>query len=105
MLDLLPGVCVAFDAVSLEKRDPTAVGLAERVRGACADGDHRARHRYAGSSSPRITGLMSRIGVSSSASRLFTRIRGPSISKTSTRCSPIGLGRSGERVLNTPCSG
>ena len=26
------------------------------------------------------------------------------MSSTSTRCRPIGFGRSGERVLNTPCT-
>lgn len=37
-------------------------------------------------------GLTSRIGVPSTASRLRTRTRSPSIDKTATRCSPIGFG-------------
>jgi hypothetical protein len=53
----------------------------------------------------RVTGLTSRIGVPSIASRFATRTRLPSTARTRTRCSPIGLGRSGERVLKTPCSG
>ena len=51
------------------------------------------------------TGFRSRTGVPSSASSRRTRTRLPSISATSTRCRPIGLGRSGERVLNTPWGG
>src|SRR5918999_1520783 len=49
------------------------------------------------------TGFTSTIGVPSTASRLRTRTLPPSIDAISTRCSPIGLGRWGERVLNTPC--
>jgi PPOX class probable F420-dependent enzyme len=57
-------------------------------------------------SSPRLrTGFTSTMGVPSRASRFRTRILVPSIETISTRCSPMGFGRSGERVLNTPCSG
>ena len=42
------------------------------------------------------------IGVPSSASRSAHRTRFPSIATISTSCSPIGFGRSAERVLNTP---
>ena len=52
-----------------------------------------------------ITGFTSTTGVPSTASRSLTRTRSPSTSSTRTGCIPIGLGRSGERVLNTPCSG
>lgn len=45
---------------------------------------------------------MSMIGVPSNASRLRTRTRRPSIAETSTRCSPMGFGRWGDRVLKTP---
>nr|BFE74203.1 hypothetical protein GCM10020092_075040 [Actinoplanes digitatis] len=51
------------------------------------------------------TGLTSRTGVPSSASRSATRRRRSPTSSTVTWCRPIGLGRSGERVLNTPVSG
>ncbi len=44
-------------------------------------------------------------GVPSRASRLRTRSRPPSLERTSTRWRPMGLGRSGERVLKTPTSG
>ena len=47
---------------------------------------------------------MSTTGVPSSASRSRTRSSVPSTATTSTRCSPIGLGRCGERVANTPVS-
>lgn len=50
----------------------------------------------------QITGLRSTIGVPFSASMFVTLILNPSTSTTSTGCSPIGLGRSGERVAKTP---
>lgn len=50
------------------------------------------------------TGFTSTIGVPCKASRSQTRKRLPRISTTRTRCSPIGFGRSCERVLKTPCS-
>ena len=40
----------------------------------------------------------------SNASRLRTRTLPASIDSIATRWSPIGFGRSGERVLKTPCS-
>jgi hypothetical protein len=43
--------------------------------------------------SPLSTGFRSTIGVPSTASRLRTRTRPPSIDRISTRCSPIGFGR------------
>ncbi len=51
------------------------------------------------------TGFTSSTGVLSSASRGRTSIRNPSVATTWTRCSPMGLGRSGERVLKTPRGG
>jgi two-component system OmpR family response regulator len=51
------------------------------------------------------TGLMSMTGVLSSASSGPARIRSPWTAAMRTRCSPMGLGRSGERVLNTPAGG
>ena len=48
------------------------------------------------------TGLTSMIGVPCTASSARTRMRTPSTAVISTRCKPTGLGRSGERVLNTP---
>jgi hypothetical protein len=49
---------------------------------------------------------MSTTGVPSSASRGSTRKRTDSaISNTRTRCSPMGFGRSGERVAKTPFRG
>ena len=60
------------------------------------------RHR---SSTVRSTGLMSTTGVPSSASRGRTCTRVPSTASTSTWCRPIGLGRSADRVLNTPRCG
>ena len=51
------------------------------------------------------TGLTSRTGVPSTASRPSTRTRVPSVPTIRTVCRPIGLGRSGERVLNTPSTG
>jgi hypothetical protein len=55
---------------------------------------------------PGNTGLMSTTGVPSSASRGSTRKRTDSaISNTRTRCSPMGFGRSGERVAKTPFRG
>jgi hypothetical protein len=50
------------------------------------------------------TGFKSMIGVPSRASRLRTWIRAWSIAHTVTWCSPIGFGRCGERVRNTPSS-
>ena len=49
-----------------------------------------------------ITGFTSTTGVRSSASRGPTSNRSPSRWRTFTLCRPIGLGRSGERVLKTP---
>ena len=51
------------------------------------------------------TCFTSMIGVPSTASRSRTRILLPSTAATSTRCSPIGFGRAGERVRKTPSSG
>ena len=51
------------------------------------------------------TGLMSMTGVWSSASSPLTRIRRPSMARIWARYRPIGLGRSGERVPNTPSGG
>ena len=48
------------------------------------------------------TGFTSMIGVPSTASRLLTRTVVPSIATMSTRWTPMGLGRSADRVLNTP---
>ena len=53
----------------------------------------------------RSTGFRSTTGVPSTASRPRTCTRPPSIAATSTRCRPIGFGRSAERVVNTPRSG
>jgi hypothetical protein len=50
-------------------------------------------------------GLISMTGVPSIASIGPTLNRSPEISNTFTRCSPTGLGRSGERVAKTPVSG
>ena len=44
-------------------------------------------------------------GVPSSASSSLTRIRRPSTAKIWALCRPIGLGRSGDRVLDTPSGG
>ena len=52
----------------------------------------------------RRTGFTSRTGVPSMASSGPTWTRRPSTARISTRCSPIGFGRSAERVLNTPVS-
>ena len=52
-----------------------------------------------------ITGLVSMIGVLSTASSGLTRSRAPLISSTVSRCSPSGFGRAGERVLNTVWAG
>jgi ribosomal protein L21 len=41
------------------------------------------------------TGLTSTIGLPSTASRPLTRTRSPSMARISTRCRPIGFGRSG----------
>ena len=57
------------------------------------------------SSDEPSTGLTSMIGVPSKASSCPTVIRSPSTASTRTRCSPIGFGRSGERVVNTPSCG
>ncbi len=58
------------------------------------------------SSDSGITGLISMMGVPSKASNGQTLIQpGFWISNTSARCKPIGLGRSGERVANTPRRG
>ncbi len=57
------------------------------------------------SSPPASTGLMSTTGVPSMASIGATRNRCSATSNTVTRCSPTGLGRSGDRVANTPVSG
>lgn len=48
-------------------------------------------------------GLISRIGVPSSVSTPRTRSRGPSRPRNSTTVKPIGFGRRGDRVANTPC--
>ena len=48
---------------------------------------------------------MSTTGVPSIASSGPTRNRKPSLSKILTRCRPIGLGLSGDRVPNTPVNG
>ncbi len=48
-------------------------------------------------------GLISRIGVPSSMSIPWTRKRGPSRPSNRTTVRPIGFGRCGERVANTPC--
>jgi hypothetical protein len=71
-----------------------------------------ARRRFSASSShPRRSrssatleryGLMSRMGVPSSMSTPRTRRRDPSRPSSSTTVRPIGLGRHGERVANTP---
>jgi hypothetical protein len=50
-------------------------------------------------------GLRCTIGVSFKASRCRTWIRRPSIAAMTTSCRPIGFGRSGDRVLNTPFCG
>src|SRR5262249_13195360 len=50
--------------------------------------------------------LRSMIGVPSIASSASTRtVVAPSSPVTVTRCTPIGFGRSGERVRKTPVSG
>jgi hypothetical protein len=51
------------------------------------------------------TGFMSTTGVSSIASIRPTRSLPCPIFRTLTRCNPNGLGRSGDRVENTPVSG
>ncbi len=51
------------------------------------------------------TGFMSMTGVPSMASNGPTLSCRPVTSKTVTRCNPRGLGRSGDRVTNTPVSG
>jgi hypothetical protein len=48
---------------------------------------------------------MSITGVPSIASNGPILSRFPAISRTVTRCNPIGLGRSGDRVANTPVKG
>ncbi len=50
-------------------------------------------------------GLISRIGVSFRTSRQETLIESVVTSSTVTSCSPIGFGRSGDRVEKTPTSG
>ena len=77
-----------------------------RRRTSALRGDRRGlRAVAADQASPRSTGLTSTTGVPSIASSGRTRIRRSSTSTTSTRCRPIGFGRSGERVLKTPRSG
>jgi hypothetical protein len=48
---------------------------------------------------------MSMIGVPSTASRSRTSNLVPDLPVIRTRCNPIGFGRSGARVLRTPCRG
>ena len=72
--------------------------LARRPAPARWRASDRPRHRA------RI-GLTSSTGVPSTASRSRTRTALPSTATTSTRWRPIGFGRSGERVANTPISG
>jgi Ricin-type beta-trefoil lectin domain-like len=55
---------------------------------------------------PSMTGLRSTMGVPSIASRPSTSSQRLRVTlRTFARCKPIGLGRSGERVANTPESG
>ena len=61
--------------------------------------------RLLASSSAGMTGLMSTTGVPLTASRGWTRSLSPSFATIVARCRPTGLGRAGERVLNTPRSG
>lgn len=69
---------------------------------ASASASHPRRSRSAGMLDRY--GLRSRIGVASSISMPRTRKRRPSRPSSSTVVSPIGLGRRGERVANTPCA-
>lgn len=66
-----------------------------------AGGGPRAARHGGGS----IAGLTSTTGVPSIASRASTSIRSPSRATMRARCRPMGLGRLGEQVLNTPVSG
>ena len=52
-----------------------------------------------------MAGFTSTTGVPSIASRASTSIRSPSRATMRARCRPMGFGRLGEQVLNTPVSG
>src|SRR5262249_37048041 len=99
--------------VAAGEASPVEVGVKEgdeRLRVALVEGvdrdpqpaDQLVVH---GPSVTAITGLTSRTGVPSTASSGRTRTLAPSTARTSTSWSPIGFGRSEERVVNTPRSG
>jgi hypothetical protein len=70
------------------------------ARPACRSGPAHPSHDSS------ITAFRSRIGVPSIAASARTCNRvGDPIAVTVTRCRPIGFGRSGERVANTPVNG
>src|SRR5262249_30248165 len=79
---------------------PPSPSAARNLTSDAGGGPRDARH-----AGGPMTGLTSTTGVPSIASRASTSIRSPSRAMMLARCRPMGFGRLGEQVLNTPVRG